>query len=104
MQELQESKNENSIEEIEIIKEKIQELDNSYSQYKQLIPPFKSNQIEHPHPFQNHPEIFFSLKELENINFLKLMSDGFFGKVYEFFEYIKKFKIKNDSKLCFLNQ
>ncbi len=68
MQELQESKNENSIEEIEIIKEKIQELDNSYSQYKQLIPPFKSNQIEDPHPFQNHPEIFFSLKELENIN------------------------------------
>jgi len=104
MQELHESKNEHNIEEIEIIKEKIQELDNSYSQYKQLIPPFKSNQIEHPHPFQNHPEIFFSLKELENINFLKLMSDGVFGKVYEFFEYIKKFKIKNDSKLCFLNQ
>ena len=64
-----------------MIKEKIQALDNTHKQYKQANRPFKTKEINAYH-FQNYAEIFFSSKELENINLVKLISAGdYFGKV-----------------------
>jgi hypothetical protein len=41
--------------------------------------------------YENHPEIFFSQKDLKNINIHNLIRNGKFGKVFIY--YYKKKKI-----------
>ena len=43
---------------------------------------FNKNEVN---PFLHHSEIFLSEKETKNINFLKLLSIGKFGKVIIYF-------------------
>lgn len=64
----------------EHVKEKVEELNNVCEEYKIKISALKLNRNE-VNPFMHHPEIFFSPKEIKNINFHKLISTGKFGKV-----------------------
>ena len=49
MNDLHETKNKHNTDEIELIKEKIQALDNTHKQYKQANRPFKTKEINAYH-------------------------------------------------------
>jgi len=54
---------------------KIQEIDHIYNEFKKIIK--KDEQY-----FYKYSEIFFSLKELENINIIKLIKEKEFDKSF----------------------
>ena len=70
--------------EVQTVKEKVDELDNVCDEYKNTIKTLKIYQNEISNPFKHHPEIFFSPKEIKNFNFHKLISCGKFGKVIKY--------------------
>jgi len=71
-----------SIDELNIIKKKLKSFDAQFKIFYEMID-FKSN-ICQINEYKNHPEIFFSSKELENVQINKLISRGKFGKVIYF--------------------
>jgi len=61
------------------ITDQIEKLDCIYDEIKQVIQ--FSECVDNYNPFQNHPEIFFSQREIKEMKFVKLISKGNFGKV-----------------------
>jgi len=70
----------------ELVKEKVEELNNVCDEYKKMKSTLKLNRKQ-VNPFLHHLEIFFSPKEIKNINFKKLISIGNFGKVVKIFDF-----------------
>ena len=61
-----------------IIKEKLDEIKDLYNEFNNVDYSWLNHSETN---FHNHPEIFFSLKEIKNIKVNKLLSKGKFGKV-----------------------
>jgi len=64
-----------NFDQITIIEEKLDEIKDLYNEFNNSLLNHSENN------FHNHPEIFFSLKEIKNIKIHKLLSIGKFGKV-----------------------
>jgi len=70
----------------DLIKQKINEIKNLLDEYNELIDNFeKKSEPPNKQLFLTHPELFFSINQLQSLNILSLCHTGIYQKLKNFF-------------------